>query len=423
MNIQNLVIEQAQKAKQGARRLAHLPTSVKNQLLLEMAGLLKTHETEILKANAQDMQEGRKQGLSVALLDRLALTTTRLKGMADALMVIAELPDPVGRELAQIHLDNGLLINKVSVPLGVIGFIYEARPNVTTDAIGLALKSGNGIVLKGGKEAINSNRAIVNSVLPAFATLKIDPLISEAVQFIDSTERSATHTLLAQTDSIDLIIPRGGKTLIQAVMEYSRIPVLQHLDGICHIFVDESAKLDMAEKIIINAKCQRPGVCNAVETLLVHAHIAPAFLPVIAQALHAQKVELRGCKRTQALIKDVPILSATEEDWSTEYSDYILSIRVVDSLEEAIEHINHYGSHHSDSIITENQNSATEFLQYVDSAVVYHNASTRFTDGGIFGFGAEIGISTGKLHARGPVGLNELTTYQYRALGNGQVHN
>ena len=421
MSIENTVKEQTQKAKQGARKLAHLAGSVKNQWLLAMTSALQANEAAILKANAQDLQEAREQGLSSAMLDRLALTPPRLKGMADALMQIAELPDPVGRELGQIHLDNGLVINKVSVPLGVLGFIYEARPNVTTDAIGLAVKSGNGIVLKGGKEAINSNRAIVNAAVQAFSQLNIDPIIANAVQFIDSTERAATYTLLGETENIDLIIPRGGKTLIQAVMDHSRIPVLQHLDGICHVFVDESAQLEMAENIVVNAKCQRPGVCNALETLLVHAHIAPQFLPHIAQTLHAQHVELRGCKRTQALIKEVPVVSASEADWRTEYLDYILSIRVVDSLEEAIDHINTYGSHHSDSIITENQNSVTTFFQYVDSAVVYHNASTRFTDGGVFGFGAEMGISTGKLHARGPVGLNELTTYQYRVLGNGQI--
>lgn len=415
------IIDQCRQAKQSARRLARLPTSTKNQLLMEMAGLLQEQQAEILRANTIDMQAGRDQGLSNALLDRLALTPSRLNDMASALLTIAELPDPVGLELGQIRLANGLIINKVSVPLGVLGFIYEARPNVTTDAIGLAIKSGNGIVLKGGKEAIHSNRAIVQSLLPAFAKLTTDPLIAPAVQFIDSTQREATYTLLAQTDFIDLVIPRGSETLIHAVMEHSNIPVLQHLHGICHVYVDESAKLDMAENIILNAKCQRPGVCNAMETLLVHAHIAPTFLPLITHALHAHHVELRGCKRTQALVTQVPILSATEQDWRTEYNDYILSLRVVDSLEEAIAHINHYGSHHSDSIITENQNAADEFLQAIDSAVVYHNASTRFTDGGVFGFGAEMGISTGKLHARGPVGLQELTTYQYRVLGNGQT--
>lgn len=413
-NITTLITEQCQKAKQAAGLLAHANTKTKSALLNKMAEALKKHEKTILEANALDLQQA--AGLSAALQDRLTLTPARIKAMATALSEIAELPDPVGNELEQFTLKNGLVVHKISVPLGVLGFIYEARPNVTADAIGLAIKSGNGIVLKGGKEAINSNRAIVECLVKV-----IDPESKDAIQFIDSTDRAATVALLAQNDTIDLIIPRGGKSLIQAVMDQTKIPVLQHLDGICHVYVDEAADITMAEKIVVNAKCQRPGVCNAAETLLVHAQIAPTFLPKTAAALHAQGVTLRGCKRTMALLKDIPITAATEEDWRTEYLDLILAIKILDSVEEAVEHINTYGSHHSDSIITENAKAAEYFLNNVNSAVVYHNASTRFTDGSVFGFGAEMGISTGKLHARGPVGPKELTTYQYRVLGHGQI--
>lgn len=416
-NTTNTVTQQAKSAKQAAKRLAHTSTPAKNDILKAMVAALKTGEKKILDANAADLKRAKEAGLSTALLDRLTLTPARMQGMISALNDIAALPDPLGKELDHFELKNGLQVLKVAVPLGVLGFIYEARPNVTTDAVGLALKSGNAIILKGGKEAIQSNRAIVSCLRDAIQ----DPLLKDAIQFIDSTDRADTLALLAQTDTVDLIIPRGGKTLIQAVMEHSKIPVLQHLDGICHVYVDESANETMAEKIVVNAKCQRPGVCNAAETLLVHKNIAASFLPKIGADLHAQGVELRGCKHTQALIKDTPVKAATEDDWRTEYLDLIIAIKMVDSVEDAVEHINTYGSHHSDSIITENKENTRYFFENVDSAVIYHNASTRFTDGGAFGFGAEMGISTGKLHARGPVGLKELTTYQYRVEGHGQT--
>jgi len=417
------IVQQAQKAKQAAQKLAHLPTASKDKILHAMAKILLEQQSSILAANEKDLQQAKQAGLSDALCDRLKLTPARIESMAAGLNEIAHLPDPVGLELGCNELNNGLMILKISVPLGVLGFIYEARPNVTIDAIGLAIKSGNGIILKGGKEAIESNRAIIAGVLQAFKQAVEDAALVDAVQFIDATDREATYTLLAQKDHIDLIIPRGGKSLIQAVKDHTHIPVLQHLDGICHVYIDDTANLEMAKNIVVNAKCQRPGVCNALETLLVHAHIAPKVLPLVVEALHQQGVEVRGCKRALALIKDTSIIPATEEDWRTEYLDLILSIKIVDTLQEAIDHINTHGSHHSDSIITETGKSAEHFLNYVDSAVVYHNASTRFTDGSVFGMGAEMGISTGKLHARGPVGLIELTTYQYRILGHGQTRN
>jgi len=421
MTIETLITQQAQQAKLGAQHLAYLPTVVKDKILLQMADALRAAQTAILAANAQDLAKAHQAGLSATLCDRLKLTPARIEGMITALTDIARLPDPVGKELACDELANGLMIHKISVPLGVLGFIYEARPNVTTDAIGLAIKSGNGIILKGGKEAIESNRAIVHAVLNAFKAVVDDPVLVNAVQFIDSTEREATHCLLAQKDYLDLIIPRGGKSLIQAIEKHTSVPVLKHLDGICHIYIDESAQKTMANHIVENAKCDRPSACNALETLLVHMHIAPHILPDIIATLTAEGVELRGCKRTLALTKNFHLKAATEADWRTEYLDNILSIKIVDNLEDAIAHINTYGSHHSDSIITKTAAHAARFLQQVDSAVVYHNASTRFTDGGVFGMGAEMGISTGKLHARGPVGLAELTTYQYRVLGHGQT--
>jgi glutamate-5-semialdehyde dehydrogenase len=419
--LETTIVQQAQQAKQGAKYLAHLPTAVKDNILQHMAKALREQQTLILAANTQDLAKAQQSGLSTALCDRLKLTPARIEGMATGLEEIAQLPDPVEKELACDELTNGLMIHKISVPLGVLGFIYEARPNVTTDAIGLAIKSGNGIILKGGKEAIESNRAIMRCVLNAFQQVVDNANIVNAVQFIDSTEREATYILLAQKDYIDLVIPRGGKSLIQAIAEHTDIPVLKHLDGICHIFIDDTAQIEMANNIVLNAKCQRPSACNALETLLVHAQIAPKVLPIIIPALIDAGVELRGCKRTLALVNNFPISAAIEDDWRTEYLDMILSIKIVDALEEAITHINTYGSHHSDSIITETAKHAADFLQQIDSAVVYHNASTRFTDGSVFGMGAEMGISTGKLHARGPVGLMELTTYQYRVFGHGQI--
>lgn len=419
--LETTIIQQTQKAKAGARQLAYLSTETKDKILLQMATALRTQQAVILAANEKDLAKAHANQLSSALCDRLKLTPARIENMAEALTEIARLPDPVGRELTCNELANGLMIHKISVPIGVIGFIYEARPNVTTDAIGLALKSGNGIILKGGSDAVESNRAVINCVLNAFQQIVADPAVVHAVQFIDSIDRTATHILLAQKDYIDLIIPRGGKSLIQAIQEHTEIPVLKHLDGICHIYVDDTTNVAMAKNIIIDAKCQRPSACNAMETLLLHAHIAPTLLPKIIPALQAQHVEIRGCKRTLALAKDFTLYAANEEDWRTEYLDMILSIKIVDDIEEAVKHINTYGSRHSESILTETAKNAQFFLQHVDAAVLYHNASTRFTDGNVFGMGAEMGISTGKLHARGPVGLTELTTYQYRVFGHGQI--
>jgi len=349
------------------------------------------------------------------MLDRLELTDKRIDAMAEGLEVVAALPDPVGDVTHQYVHPNGMRIAQVRVPLGVVGIIYESRPNVTADAAALCLKSGNACILRGGSEAIHSNLAIgrifIEGAVEAGAP-------AHAVQIIDTTDRAAVGELLKLDRYIDVIVPRGGKSLIARIYEESRIPVVAHLDGVCHTYVHDDADIDMAEKICVNAKLQRPGTCNAMETLLVHAAIAPAFLPRVAEALRNGGCELRGCARTHALIACTP---ATEEDWYTEYLEKILAVKVVDSLEEAIRHVNHYGSHHSDAIVTESYSAAERFLDAVDSATVYVNASTRFTDGFEFGLGAEIGISTNKLHCRGPMALKELTTLKYIVRGSGQL--
>jgi len=410
-------IEQMTKsAKRASRSLAAANSEQKNRALDKIAERLRSARPEIREANAKDLAAGKKAGLSDAMLDRLSLTDKRIDSMIDGVRKIIDLPDPVGEIIRGWRRPNGLLIQKTRTPLGVVAIIYESRPNVTVDAATLCLKSGNACILRGGKEAIHSNRAIQKALAEGIEEAGLDPA---AVQLIETTDRTAVGLLLKRSDDIDVVIPRGGASLIRRVAEESTIPVIKHYMGICHTYVDATADLDMAMAICINAKTQRPGVCNAMETLLVHAKAAEAFLPAFAARMREAGVELRGDERTRKLIAEAK--EAIEEDWRTEYLDLILSIRVVDSVDGAIDHINTYGSAHSDAIITRDINTANRFLRDVDSATVYVNASTRFTDGGEFGLGAEIGISTDKLHARGPMALEELTTYKYIVVGEGQI--
>ena len=416
MSVKDEIRKLGEQARAAAHQLAVLTTAQKNECLHAMAdGILK--DADIIKeANAQDLGAGRAAGLSAALLDRLALNDKRIEAMAAGLRDVAALPDPVGRVLDSRTRPNGLSMRKVAVPIGVIAFIYESRPNVTADAAGLCLKAGNAVILRGGKEAIQSNRAIARSLLDSGARAGLP---ANAVQLVQTTDREAVRELAQATGLVDVIIPRGGEALIRAVTENARVPVIKHYKGVCHVFVDRDADLDMAERIVINAKCQRPAVCNSMETLLVDEAVAKTFLPRIANALLARKVELRGDDATRQLVSAAK--AATEADWSTEYGDLIINIRVVPGVDGGIAHINRYGSQHSDAIVTRNQATADRFLREVDSATVYHNASTRFTDGGEFGMGAEVGISTDKIGARGPMGLEELTTYKWIIEGTGQV--
>ncbi len=416
MSVKDEIRKLGEQARAAAHQLAVLTTAQKNQCLHAMAdGILK--DADIIKeANAQDLGAGRAAGLSAAMLDRLALNDKRIEAMAAGLRDVAALPDPVGRVLDSRTRPNGLSLRKVAVPIGVIAFIYESRPNVTADAAGLCLKAGNAVILRGGKEAIQSNRAIARSLLDSGTRAGLP---ANAVQLVQTTDREAVRELAQATGLVDVIIPRGGEALIRAVAENARVPVIKHYKGVCHVFVDCDADFDMAERIVINAKCQRPGVCNAMETLLVDEAVAKTFLPRIASALLARKVELRGDEATRKLVSAAK--AATEADWSTEYGDLIINIRVVPGVDAGIVHINRYGSQHSDAIVTRNQATADRFLREVDSATVYHNASTRFTDGGEFGMGAEVGISTDKIGARGPMGLEELTTYKWIIEGTGQV--
>jgi glutamate-5-semialdehyde dehydrogenase len=391
-----------------------------------MAEALERNAAGIKQANAFDMEAGASMGLSAAMLDRLKLDDKRISDMARGLSEVAALPDPVGRVLDERVRPNGLKLRKISTPIGVVVIIYESRPNVTADAASLCFKSGNAAILRGGKEALNSNQTIARvmteagrQVFRAFPEL--------ALQVVTTTDRDAIKELLSLTSYVDLCMPRGGEGLIRAVTESSKVPVIKHYKGVCHVYVDGEADLEMAERVAMNAKVQRPAVCNAMETLLVDRAIASSFLPVMAEKLAAKNVELRADEPTRELLakklntKGLKLVPATEQDFSTEYNDYILNVRVVDGVHEAIDHINHYGSAHSDSIITRNQARAEQFLAEVDSAAVYWNASTRFTDGGEFGMGAEIGISTDKIGARGPMGLEELTSYKWIGIGNGQV--
>lgn len=408
--------EQASEAARAARRLATLSTAARNQALLAMADALLREEPVVLAANAADMEAGRAKSLKASLLDRLLLTPERLADMAEGLRQVAALPDPVGAILGGSTLPNGLTVTKIRVPLGVVGIVYEARPNVTADAIGLCLKSGNAVLLKGGSEALHSNTAVA-AVLRRAAEEAGSP--AGAVQFIASTDHGAVQELIRLRGLVDVVIPRGSARLIQAVVANATVPVIETGVGVCHTFVDASADFDKAERIILNAKTQRPSTCNALETLLVHEAVADTFLPRIVRVLQEHGVTVLGDARVQAV--DSAVEAATDEDWATEYGDLRLSVKVVSGLDEALDHIASYGTKHSECILTEDYDHARRFQQAVDAACVYVNASTRFTDGFQFGFGAEIGISTQKLHARGPMALPELTTYKYLLCGDGQV--
>ena len=405
-----------QNAKDAESVLRNLSTNDKNKTLEAVAKALVAHTDEILKANALDVENGKKNQMPEGLIDRLLLTESRIEGMAEGLRQVAALDDPIGEVTGMKKRPNGLLIGQKRVPLGVIGIIYEARPNVTADAFALCFKTGNVVILKGGSDAIHSNEAIVNSIR---ATLKEQRVTEDAIQLISDTSRETAAEFMKMNQYVDVLIPRGGRGLIKAVVEQSTIPVIETGTGNCHTYVDETADLQMAADIIINAKTQRVGVCNACESVLVHEKVKDAFLPVLAKRLQEKHVEIRADQAAYELIPGA--VHATEEDWGKEYLDYILSVKVVSSVEEAIAHINKYNTRHSEAIITNNYTNAQKFLDEVDAAAVYVNASTRFTDGFEFGFGAEIGISTQKLHARGPMGLLALTTTKYIIYGNGQI--
>lgn len=410
------VREKAQLAKQTAAVIGKLTTNEKNKALLEMADALIARASDIMEANADDLRRGKENGTSSSLLDRLALNEERIRGIAEGLRQIVELPDPIGDTLETIERPNGLHIVKKRVPLGVIGIIYEARPNVTVDAAGLCLKTGNAVVLRGGSSALSSNRKIVEVLHEA---MERTALPAASLQLIEDANRSSVDEMLKLNGLLDVIIPRGGSSLIQNVVMNSTVPVIETGAGICHTYIDESAQPDMAAAISLNAKVQRPSVCNAMETLLVHEAFAKSHLHSLAEAFKERNVELRGCARTLSYAPWAR--EASSEDYATEYNDYVLNVKIVDDLDQALAHIAEYGTKHSECIVTENGQNAERFLQEVDAAAVYHNASTRFTDGFEFGFGAEIGISTQKLHARGPMGLPALTSSKYVIIGSGQI--
>ena len=416
IQITKLITDIAQKAKSASNVLAKASSNSKDQALLLMSSGILSRSSFIIEENNKDIEDSKAKGISTSFLDRLTLTPSRIKAMADGLKEIASLHDPVGEVVKMWRRPNGLLVGRMRIPLGVIGIIYEARPNVTADGSGLCIKSGNAVILRGGSESIRSNIAIGNVLRDA---LRKADLPEDSIQIIPVVDRTAVLEMLKLEDYIDLIIPRGGEGLIRFVSENSRIPVIKHYKGVCHIFVDESADLEMAKKISFNAKVQRPGVCNAMETLLVHEKIAGAFLPSIVKTLEEAGVEIRGCRRTREIIPHIK--EATEEDWYAEYLDLILSVKVVKDLDEAISHIEKYGSMHTEAIITENYTNAQSFLNGVNSSTVLVNASTRFSDGFELGLGAEIGISTSKLHAFGPMGVEELTTTKFIIYGNGQI--
>ncbi len=405
------------KAVAAKYEAAMLNTEKKNEVLEKCAEYLKDAYDEIISANEKDLAKARDNGISEGMQDRLKLTQSRIDAMAEGLLEIVKLPDPIGEVMEEFERPNGLKLKKVRVPLGVIGIIFESRPNVTADAFGLTFKTGNAVILKGGKEAINSNMAIVGVLRKALSDCGVNP---DVLQLIEDIERETTTRFMKMKEYVDVLIPRGGAGLIRAVVENSTIPVIETGTGNCHIYIDKDADLDMSVKILFNAKTQRISVCNAAESLLIHRDVAKEFLPVLKKALDEKNVELRGDEETKSILGDC-VIPATEEDYAKEYLDYILSVKTVGSVEEAIAHINKYNTHHSECIVTENSEAAEKFLDGVDAACVYVNASTRFTDGFEFGFGAEIGISTQKLHARGPMGLRELTSYKYKIYGNGQV--
>ncbi len=416
MSIAHRVKDIAEGARRASLVMARLSSGAKNDLLLAMADALTAASDGLIAENGKDLAAGREKGLSDAMLDRLMLNESRIKGIADALREVAALPDPVGAVDRMWQRPNGLQVGKMRIPLGVIGIIYEARPNVTADAAALCLKAGNAVILRGGSEAIHSNLAIA-AVLRA--EMRRAGIPEEALAVVPFTEREGVLEMLKQEELIDLIIPRGGESLIRFVVEHSRIPVIKHYKGVCHIFVDHAADIPMAGKIVVNAKTQRPGVCNALETLLVHRDIADAFLPRIADALTALQVEIRGDETVCALVPRA--IPATDDDWGAEYLDLILAVKVVDDMDQAIEHINRYCSLHTEAIVTNDYANAQRFIREVNSSTVLVNASTRFADGGQLGLGAEIGISTTKLHSIGPMGLEDLTTTKFIVYGNGQI--
>lgn len=417
MDLKKELTQIAKSAKAASGILANLGSSEKNRILEEMAGNLEAKKARILRANKKDIAASRSTGVSGAFIDRLTLNDKRIEDMVICLREVAKLDDPVGTEIKSWQAPSGLKIHKVRVPIGVIAIIYESRPNVTSDCLGLTFKSGNSVILRGGSEALNSNIAIFEALNEV---VKKNGLPEGCVNIITTKDRRAIDALLKLNEYIDLIIPRGGEGLIKKVVSLSRIPVIKHYKGICHIYVDDYADLNMAEKICFNAKVQRSGVCNAMESLLVHRDAAARFLPGMLKKFKEAKVEIRGCELTRRIAKGA-IKTARDIDYRTEFAGLILAVKVVDTFDEAISRINAYGSHHSDSIITDDENNAREFLKKIDSACVYVNASTRFTDGNQFGMGAEIGISTDKLHARGPMGLEELASYKYIVWGNGQI--
>jgi glutamate-5-semialdehyde dehydrogenase len=419
MGLREDIQQMGRQARRASRQLAVLPAEQKNAILRAMAQGLEAESGRIEVANREDLARGRERGLSDAMLDRLALDGGRIRAMAQGVREVADLADPVGEVLDEWERPNGIRITKVRVPIGVIGIIYESRPNVTSDAAALCFKSGNATILRGGSEAIASNRVIADVLQVSGAAAGLP---EHSIQLIGATDRESVRYLAEMDESLDLIIPRGGKGLIETVVSLARMPVIKHYDGICHVYVDAAADPEMAQRIVLNAKCQKPGVCNAAETLLVHASVAADFLAGMIPALRAAGVEVRGDVRVREMFPDA-VVAASEDDWSTEYLALILSVKVVSDLDEALDHIARYGSRHSDCIVTGDAAAAARFLAEVDSAAVFWNASTRFNDGGEFGFGCEIGISTDKLHARGPMGLPELTIYKYLVRGSGQIRN
>ena len=417
MSLQDQILDYGKLARAAARALARLNTQQKNTALNAMAGQIVSDTAAILAANAKDVSKGQADGLSPAMIDRLTLDTKRVNAMADGIRQVATLPDPVGEVIKEWTRPNGIRISKVRVPIGVVGIIYESRPNVTSDAAVLCTKTGNATILRGGSESIHSNLAIADALQRGGTSAGLP---ADSILLVPTTDREAVKHMAQMDKYIDLIVPRGGHALIEAVVTHARMPVIKHYHGVCIAYVDKEADLDMADKIVVNAKTQRPGVCNAIETVLVHRDVAEKFFKKTGQSLLDRGVEIRGDEAVKKIMGD-KVRPVKESDWTTEYLDLIIAARVVDSIETAIGHIEHYGSHHSDCIVTRDSQSAEKFLNEVDSATVYWNASTRFTDGAEFGFGAEIGISTDKLHARGPMALEELTTYKYLIRGDGQI--
>jgi len=416
MNLESTILEMAKAAREASTMMARCPTKKKNEVLLNIADMLENQAATIMEENRKDLERANETGLSMAMIDRLTVKDSTLLSMSEGLREVAQLEDPVGAMSKSWIRPNGLEVSRMRIPLGVIGIIYESRPNVTIDAAGLCLKAGNSVMLRGGSEALFSNQALAKIIGQCLCEAELP---EKAVQVIPIRDRAAVTELLKQEEYIDLIIPRGGEGLIRFVVENSKIPVLKHYKGVCHVYVDEGADLGMAEKICFNAKVQRPGVCNAMETLLVHRSVAETFLPTMAKRYASAKVEIRGCEQTRKILPDVS--RATEADWFEEYLDFMLAVKVVDSMDQAIGHIEQYGSSHTEAIVTSDYQRARRFVREVDSSVVLVNASTRFNDGGELGLGAEIGISTSKLHAFGPMGVEELTTTKFVVLGDGQI--